>query len=231
MPDTSNARTVKHLEVPFEIKAVSEAGRIEGYASVYGVVDSDGDIVASGAFSESIQAREGRPLPMLWQHDSREPIGVFDEMREDAYGLKVAGNLLVDEVSRAKEARALAKAGALGGMSIGFMIRDCMPREDGRGLMITRGDLWETSLVTFPANQAARITAVKEALARGRMPTKRELEAYLTRDAGMSRSQARALMRGGFDALASAATQDAGDEDEASEIVAALKAAMANVTA
>jgi hypothetical protein len=226
MPELET-RTVKHLEVPFQIKAVSEKGRVEGYASVYGVVDSDGDIVASGAFAESIREREGRPLPMLWQHDSREPIGVFDEMREDEYGLKVAGNMLVDEVSRAREARALAKAGALGGMSIGFMIRDCMPREDGRGLLITRGDLWETSLVTFPANQAARITGIKEAFARGRTPTKREMEALLTRDAGMSRSQARALMRGGFDALANA-TQDAGEDDEAQEIVAALKAALAN---
>jgi HK97 family phage prohead protease len=203
---------MKRLAAPLEIKAVSEEGRIEGYASVFGVVDTDGDIVMPGAFRDSIMGKER--VPMLWQHDSAEPIGVWDQMAEDEYGLKVAGRLLVNDVMKAREARALAMEGALGGLSIGFMVQGYKPRQDDkRGLEITKADLWETSLVTFPANPAAKISAVKAAIEQGRIPTKREVEAMLTRDAGLSRSQARALMASGYDGLAGT-TQDAGSEDE-----------------
>jgi hypothetical protein len=227
MPDPV-ALHLKHIAVPFEIKQVSEAGAIEGYASVFGVVDSDGDIIHEGAFSETLRNRT-RSLPMLWQHDARAPIGTWDEWEEDRIGLKLRGSMLVDDVQQAKEARALAKAGALGGLSVGFMIQEYrISDEDGRrGLDIFKADLWETSLVTFPANAAAQISSVKAALAAGRMPTKREVEALLTQDAGLTRSQARAFLKGGFDALVDA-TQDAGEEDDA-ELLAAVKAAILDI--
>ena len=211
---------MKHARVPLEVKAVTKAGEIEGYASVFGVTDSDGDIIHPGAFRESLAAKDS--IPMLWQHDAREPIGVWDEMREDERGLRVSGRMLVDEVAKAREARALAQAGALGGLSIGFMVTRAEPREDDSyGLHIFGADLWETSLVTFPANAAATIDAVKHALDRGEIPTKRDMERLLTRDAGFSRSQARAFLNHGYGALD--ATQDAGDEEA---LAAVLKAAI-----
>lgn len=226
MPEPVALR-LKEMSLPFEIKAVDEAGMIEGYASVFGIVDSDGDVIHEGAFAETLRQRT-RPLAMLWQHDSRAPIGVWSEWEEDQIGLRLRGNLLVDEVQQAREARALAKAGALGGLSVGFMIQEYrISDEDGRrGLDIFKADLWETSLVTFPANQAAQISSVKAALAAGRLPTKREVEALLTRDAGFSRSQARAILKDGFGAL-EGATQDAGEDHE--ELIAAIKAATASI--
>lgn len=204
---------IKYAQAALQVKAVEDNGRIEGYASVFHVVDSDDDVIHPGAFRKSLEARTS-PLPMLWQHDMREPVGVWEEYSEDAQGLRVAGRLLVDDVAKAREARALAKAKALGGLSIGFMIQRAQPRKDSNrgGLDIFEADVWETSLVTFPANPAAQISAVKSALDAGEMPTVRDFERLLTRDAGFSRSQAQTVIRDGYAALL--ATRDAGDDDD-----------------
>lgn len=154
----------------FNVKNVTEDGMIEGYASVFNVVDAEGDVIAPGAFRRTIRSWEakGRSVPVLWQHDASMPIGVTKSMIEDGNGLRVQARLIMD-VEKAREALALAKAGALGGMSIGFTV----PRmaEDGqaaamydeeKGARVFREvRLWEYSMVTFPANEAAVITAVK----------------------------------------------------------------------
>lgn len=204
---------LKRAQGVLTLKEINEAGRIEGYASAFHVVDSDDDVIQPGAFRKSLEARNGAPLPMLWQHRSDEPIGAWTEYREDDRGLFVAGHLLVDDVAKAREARALAKAGALGGMSIGFMLVRAEPRRDSDrgGLDIYEADVWENSLVTFPANPGAQISAVKSALDAGELPTIRDFERLLTRDAGFSRSQAQAVIRDGYAALL--ATRDAGDDD------------------
>jgi HK97 family phage prohead protease len=117
---------LKYIERPFEVKAVQEDGTFDGYGSIFGNVDSYKEIVAPGAFAESlVQWKEsGRLPPVLWQHRSGEPIGPFVEMAEDGVGLRVKGRLLVDDVQRAKEARALMKAKAVNGLSIGFVTRE-----------------------------------------------------------------------------------------------------------
>jgi HK97 family phage prohead protease len=154
----------------FQVKAVSEDGMIEGYASVFNVIDAEGDIIAPGAFRRTIRSwqAKNRSVPVLWQHDAAMPIGVTKAMTEDENGLRVMAQLVMP-VQKAQEAYALAKAGALGGMSIGFTV----PRmaEDGqaaamydeeKGARVFREvRLWEYSMVTFPANEAAVITAVK----------------------------------------------------------------------
>ncbi|MBF9044830.1 HK97 family phage prohead protease [Rhodobacterales bacterium HKCCE4037] len=126
---------------------------IEGYASVFGAVDQGGDVVQPGAYKASLDG--GRRVKMLWQHDPREPIGIWDVVREDAKGLYVKGRLL-DEVARAREAAALMKAGAIDGLSIGYRTLKASKDDRGRRLL-NEVELWEVSLVTFPMLPEARV--------------------------------------------------------------------------
>lgn len=157
---------LRYIERPFEIKAVQEDGVFEGYGSVFGNVDSYKEIVAPGAFAESLmQWKEvGRLPPVLWQHRSGEPIGPFVSMAEDGVGLRVKGQLLVNDVQRAKEARALMQAKAVNGLSIGFITRDDSYDKVTGIRTLKKVDLWEVSVVTFPANPAAQISSVKSAI-------------------------------------------------------------------
>ena len=138
---------------------VTDGVRIEGYASVFGQVDQGGDLVAPGAYARSLQALAGagRAVKMLWQHDPREPIGVWDEVREDGRGLFVRGRILTD-VARGREAAALIGAGAIDGLSIGYRTVKAAKDEAGRRVLAEL-DLWEVSLVTFPMLPEARVGA------------------------------------------------------------------------
>ena len=142
--------------------AVTDGTVIEGYASLFGKTDSGGDVVEAGAYARSLAriAQAGRRVKMLWQHDPGEPIGVWDEVREDATGLYVRGRVLT-EVARGREAAALIGAGAIDGLSIGY--RTVKARAEGRGRRLTDLDLWEVSLVTFPMLAEARVGAKGEA--------------------------------------------------------------------
>jgi len=124
------------------------------------VVDSQRDIILRGAFAQTLSGRTGE-IKLLWQHQQDEPIGVFDRMFEDERGLYVEGRLLLD-VRRAKEAMILLKAGAISGLSIGYSpVRYCIDADTGIRLL-AEVDLWEVSLVTFPANEVAGVTVVKQ---------------------------------------------------------------------
>ncbi len=149
------------LEVKFaRLEARPDAGgglAVAGYASLFGAVDQGGDIVAAGAYARSLKAMAsaGRRVKMLWQHDPAQPIGVWDEVREDGRGLYVRGRLLPG-VERAREAAALIEAGAIDGLSIGY--RTITASADQKGRRILRElDLWEVSLVTFPMLPQARV--------------------------------------------------------------------------
>jgi len=132
---------------------------IEGYASLFGAPDQGGDVVARGAYAASLKAMaaEGRRVRMLWQHDPAQPIGIWDEVAEDARGLRVKGRLL-DSVARGREAAALIAAGAIEGLSIGYRTIRANRTERGQRLL-TELELWEVSLVTFPMLPAARVAA------------------------------------------------------------------------
>jgi HK97 family phage prohead protease len=143
--------------------AVTDGTRIEGYASVFGVADQGGDVVQAGAYARSLKALagQGRRVKMLWQHDPAEPIGVWDEIREDGRGLFVKGRLLTD-VAKGREAAALIAAGAIDGLSIGY--RTVMAEKDAKGRrLLAELDLWEVSLVTFPMLPEARVGAKGDA--------------------------------------------------------------------
>lgn len=135
-----------------EVKS-SGFGEIEGYASVFDVVDLQGDVVVPGAFADSIRETGGR-VPVLWQHDTKEPIGFTTELREDSRGLYFRANLVLD-VQRAREALALVRAGAINGVSIGYTVQKQRFESGVRKLLKIR--LLELSLVTFAANPEARV--------------------------------------------------------------------------
>ena len=181
----------KHLDVPFEIKAVSDDGLFTGYASVFEELDSYRDVVKPGAFQKSLAdwAEKNRKVPILWQHNGSAPIGVYTEIREDSVGLYVEGRLNLD-VQQGREAYALLKQGALSGISIGYsVVRDETDSKSGvRRLFEVR--LYEASLVTFPAADSARVQNVK---ALDDLQTLSDAEDYL-RDSGISKSQAVALV-------------------------------------
>ena len=138
---------------------VVEGTRIEGYASLFGKCDQGGDVVARGAYARSLKRllAEGRAVKMLWQHDPAQPIGIWDEVREDARGLYVSGRLLVS-VAKGREAKTLVEAGAIDGLSIGYRTKRAVKNEKGQRVL-TELELWEVSLVTFPMLSSARVQA------------------------------------------------------------------------
>jgi HK97 family phage prohead protease len=180
------------------LDAVEPDGVFSGYASLFGAVDLGKDVVDKGAFAASLKARGAAGIRMLFQHDPAEPIGVWTDIREDARGLFVRGRL-TKEVARAREVLSLMRGGALDGLSIGF--RAVKAKNDPKSGVrrILEADLWEISVVTFPMLPDARIDTVK---GRGRrLPTTREFESWLTRDAGLTRGEARAVITRGFASL------------------------------
>lgn len=141
---------------------VADGFVIEGYASLFGAPDQGGDIVSPGAYGVSLKAlaAEGRAVKMLWQHDPAQPIGIWDEVREDARGLYVKGRLL-DSIERGREAAALIEAGAIDGLSIGY--RTVKANKNEKGLRVLNElELWEVSLVTFPMLPSARVASKGE---------------------------------------------------------------------
>lgn len=193
----------QRIDVPLQIKSVDDAGEFSGYGSVFGVEDSYGDVVVRGAFEQSLSeyAEKGRLPSMLWQHRMDEPIGVYTKMSEDDNGLYVEGRLLVDDDPQAKRAHAHMKAGSLSGLSIGYTLPDGWEYDSEKDVFILRQiDLWEVSLVTFPANDEARVQDVKAALSHGETPPPNKVERLL-RDAGFSRRQAKQIMASGYKAL------------------------------
>ena len=139
---------------------IEDDGTVEGYASLFGEVDAARDMVMPGAFTRTLKMRGLRRIPMLFQHDPAEPIGVWFELTEDFRGLRARGKL-IPEVARARELIALVKSGAVDGLSIGF--RTVKGRIDpaSRVRKIIDLDLWEISIVTFPLLAGARVRAVK----------------------------------------------------------------------
>lgn len=183
-------------------------GIFKGYASTFGNVDRDDDIIVKGAFG---RIDEPKRVKLLWQHNMAEPIGIWTKMHEDDKGLYVEGQLAL-KTQRGAEAYELMKMGALGDMSIGFRTLDAEAgRVEGTSGKAARSvrrikkvKLYEVSVVTIPANPLATVDAVKAAglaeAADAVRLTPREIERRL-RDAGCSRKVASILVADGFDGL------------------------------
>lgn len=140
-----------------EVKTLDAEGRFSGLLSTYGNVDLVGDICDPGCWDESVMAKGGR-IPLLWQHDQGEPIGTLT-VTDTRSALAVEGRINLGTI-RGREAHALLRAGDLSGMSVGFALIDASYDDDGIR-HIVKADLWEGSLVTFPANPSAHVSGVK----------------------------------------------------------------------
>lgn len=173
-------KNLKHLPIEFDAKAVKDDGSFEGYASTFGNVDSVRDIVMPGAFKTFLAGRQASSIKMLWQHDPSQPIGYWTSAAEDQKGLFVKGTILRD-VQRGAEAYVMMKAGVIDSMSIGYRTIDA-DYVQGGVRQLKQLELPEISLVTFPANDQATVSAVKDF-------NPREMEKGL-RDAGLSRGDA-----------------------------------------
>lgn len=194
----------KSVKFEFSTKADGDSRVIEGYGSVFGNIDSTGDIILSGAFAESLTRRMPK---MLYQHWSEKLIGRWDEAREDSKGLYIKGTLA--KTPLADEAYELAKMGALDGMSIGYSPNDY--EHDDKGIRkLKKVELWEVSLVTFPANEAARVTGVKG------IETIRQFEEMLQTKLGISVRESVLIASKGFMA-ARTARESQGKQDDAGE--------------
>jgi len=214
-PDLLKNRSA-YLEMKFlprDLKDVGTDGSFEGYASLFEMEDLGRDVIAPGAFRESLQRRGPSGVKLLFQHDANQPIGVWTALREDKRGLHVEGQLMPD-VARAREVASLMRAGALDGLSIGF--RALKSRRDPRSGIrrIEKVDLWEISIVTFPMLPGARVTRVKSRLLRDSGVTERDFERWLTREAGLTRSEARAVLRDGFKGFRSMRDADGGEREK-----------------
>lgn len=180
------------LQVKFDA-GDDKAMTFSGYAAKFGNIDSYGDMVAPGAFKKTIEemSASGSFPAMLWQHDPRQPIGIWTSMAEDKIGLKVEGRLA--ETEKAREVHTLLKMTprpAVKGMSIGYQTIRAKRRENPEDPRRTLEEvkLWEVSLVTFPADRHALVESVK-GFADLSAEQIRELEASL-REKGLSRSNA-----------------------------------------
>lgn len=202
---------LERRSVNFALKAFADSGEtkgtFEGYGSVFDMVDAYNDTIVKGAFKATLKEwkSKGKLPKLLLQHggggwfssnaDDMVPIGKWDEMKEDDYGLFMKGRLFDLETDRAKATYAALKEGELDGLSIGFRTKKFKFDEETQVRTLTEIQLFEVSLVTFPANDPARVTDVK---ADGELPTEREFERWLQREAGLSARQAEVIISKGY---------------------------------
>lgn len=154
-----------------EIKAAftaEEDGTVSGIAWPYATPDRVGDVITKGALLAPAT------LPMLFGHDQAQVVGVWDQVAETAEGLTVKGRLLIDDVARAREVRAMITSGAVSGLSIGFVTKAATPLRRGR--QITKAELLEVSVVAIPAHPGARITHAKSATSENDMSDETQVQ-------------------------------------------------------
>ena len=145
----------KSMEFDGPVQTTSDIGKICGYASVFDVVDEHKDIIIRGSFGKLNPEK----IKFLWQHDQTKPIGKITKIVEDYWGLYIEAEFALDVV-KAQEAHSLVNTGAISGLSIGFQPKSYVYDADNNRI-IDDIELWEVSLVTFPANKQANITDYK----------------------------------------------------------------------
>lgn len=200
---------------PFSIKTLTESGQIEGLLAGFGNVDHGGDKLLAGSLTKSLAART-TPLPMLLHHDLHRPIGSWKEWQERPEGLYVKGNLTL-ATRDGQEAYALARDGALTGLSIGWVAKQSARDREGVRV-IAEADLFEGSLVTVPMNDKTRVASVKA------ITNARDI-AELLQEAGVSSRRARLAAGAAWKSI-----NDQSDEAAAeTELAALIKSATARL--
>jgi HK97 family phage prohead protease len=173
---------IKHFACALQVKALAGDGVFSGYASVFNALDQQNEIVAAGAFARTLRqaARQNRTPALLWMHDPTAPIGLWQSVREDQNGLAVEGRLAL-RTQKGAEAYELLKLGALTGLSIGYRVVSSRIDPKRKARVLTDVDLFEISLVTFPANEAARVSDVKTPTTGKGVALRQELRAAAAR--------------------------------------------------
>ncbi|EJF91675.1 HK97 family phage prohead protease [Bartonella tamiae] len=217
---------MKTKEINFQVKNLSENGTFQGYGSIFDNIDSYGEVVKNGAFSQSLKKHQekGTNVVMLWQHNREEPIGVWSELQEDQKGLIGKGHINLD-VQKGREAYSLMKQGALTGLSIGY--QELKAHNDNNVRLLTELDLYEISPVTFAANSEARIESLKskrfedfaQNLRDGKPMPIKDFEDIL-REAGIPKSMATQIASVGY----AKAIRSESDSNKANEATAFLNA-------
>jgi len=195
----------------FEVKAVLDGGQFEGLAAVYNNVDQGGDRIVPGAFTKTLASR-GAEVPLLWSHDSAEPIGL-GSLTDSAEGLRIKGSLDLD-TQAGRDAYSRVKKKIVKGLSIGYHAVKSDVEAGVRLLKEIR--LQEVSLCCFPMNESALVSSVKS------ITTLRDFQKFL-HSAGWSQREAAALAKHGFGGLSTA--EDSGAEAELLEFLKAANAA------
>lgn len=149
----------KFFSSALSLKSIEENGTFSGYASVFNIIDEQDDIILPGAFTETILKKAGR-IKLLWQHQHDEPIGNILEINENKVGLYIVANLLLD-LQKAREAYVMLKSGTIDSLSIGYVPLQYDIDQKTGVRSLNKVDLWEVSLVTFPANSHSRVINVK----------------------------------------------------------------------
>lgn len=224
---------MKTKDIAIQVKALDEEGTFEGHGSIFNNIDGYGEKVMPGAFGETLakHVREGTSPLMLWQHNPDEPIGVWEDLAEDGKGLYGKGRLLMD-VQSGREAYYRIKAGAVRGLSIGY--REVEVEPSGTVRLLKKLDLLEISIVSFPANRRANVTAVKSEgfialrtkLLAGDRPSVRELEKGMRDAFDLSNSEAERAVRTCFKDFAQGEPENLTDDQNT-----ALKAALPELRA
>lgn len=209
---------MKHLNLPFEIKALGDTGTFSGHAAVFGNVDLGGDVIERGAFKQFAKTADGNVI-ILNQHDSRQPIGKA-AVKEDDEGLYFEGQLLLS-TAKAREVYEQMKFGIANGMSIGYDVLDGGAEILKSGVRKLKSlKLWEISVVTWGMNPLAGVASVKNV---DQITNIREFEDFLRDVGGFSQAKAKLLASGGWKALP--AQRDAGGDepDEAKQFLQYLE--------
>lgn len=196
------------LEVPFELKAVDDAGNFEGYAAVFNNVDLGDDVILPGAFTR-VKTTRGGKLKLALYHDLTRLVGSADYTQDD-HGLLLKGKVNL-AVSYSRDAYELMKSEILDSMSIGFntIKADFEERAGRRVRIIKEAELWEASFVPFGMNPEAQVLTVKSDI--------RLFENALRERMGLSQKEAATVASLGYSAL----RRDGGSE--ATAIVEGLK--------
>lgn len=208
-------RLMDYAASPFSIKSLTETGQIEGLLAGFGNVDHGGDKLLAGSLTKSLAARTA-PLPMLLHHDLHRPIGAWKEWQERPDGLYVKGNLTLT-TRDGQEAHALAKDGALTGLSIGWAPKQATRDREGVRI-IAEADLFEGSLVSVPMNDKTRVAAIKA------IGSARDI-AELLQAAGVSGRRAKVAAGAAWKSINDQSDEAAAD----SELAALIKSATARL--
>lgn len=152
---------IKSLEVKKD--ETGEFATFKGYASTFGNTDLGNDVVMKGAFTKSLDriSKLKNGIPLLIQHDTTKVAGRITDFKLDEKGLLVEPRVNLG-VQDAREALSLMRAGDLSDLSMGFVIVDSEFNKKTGVRELKEVDLKEISIVTFPANEEAKITEVKD---------------------------------------------------------------------